>query len=71
MDTASLGVTFAAAALAYGLIRNARAYAAARRREAEFFARRLVPGRFGSGKLYGSDDLPMQAVTVVAYQRLN
>ena len=51
MDTTIVGVTFAAAALAYVFISNARAHAAARQREAEFFARHLragrrIPGRF-------------------------
>jgi len=41
MDATVLGVTFAAAVFAYALISNARAHAAARRREAEFFGRHL------------------------------
>ncbi len=71
MDTTFAGVTLAAAAFAYALIRNARTYTANRRREAEFFARRLCVGRFGSGRLYGSDGSLAQAVTTVAYQRVN
>ena len=71
MDTTIVGVTFAAAALAYVLIRNARAYAAARRREAEFFARHLCAGRFGRGELYSSDAFEIRATTQVAYERLN
>ncbi len=45
MDTTIITMTLAAAALAYALIRNARAHTAARRREAEFFAGRLHAGR--------------------------
>ncbi len=71
MDTTILGVTFAAAALAYALIRNARTYAAARQREAEFFARHLGAGRFGRGELYASEGFQTQAATRVAYERLN
>ena len=71
MDTTIVGVTFAAAALAYVLIRNARAYAAARRREAEFFARHLCAGRFGRGELYSADGFQAPADSAVAYERLN
>ena len=71
MDTTIVGVTFAAAALAYVFISNARAHAAARQREAEFFARHLCAGRFGEGELYGSDGLQAPAASAVAYTRLN
>ena len=71
MDTTFAGVTLAAAAFAYALIRNARAYAANRRREAEFFARRLCVDRFGSGEVYGADSPQAQAVATVVYQRVN
>ena len=69
MDTIA-GLTFAAAALAFALIRNAKADAAARRREAEFFARRLS-SRFGRGELYDPDGFQTPAVTAVTYERLN
>ncbi len=71
MDSTIIGVTFAAAALAYVLIHNARAHAAARQREAEFFARHLGAGRFGTGELYGPDGFQAQAASGVPYTRLN
>lgn len=43
--TAILGMVLGAAAVAYALITRSRSYAAARQREAEFFARRLHVGR--------------------------
>jgi hypothetical protein len=70
MDHTILGVAAAAAAFAYGLIRNARANAAARRREAEFFSRHLHVGGFARGELVSSVGALVQPVTEVAYRRL-